>query len=102
MKNTLFFSSIALLLVGCATTGTGGPVSIGPDMYMIGGQGNFFDLAGSTTKARFYKEAGDFCTSKGKQILPINSSAKDAGNGQYATAEVQFYCLAPNDPRLTK
>lgn len=102
MKKSLFFIAVAIALAGCATTGTNGAVLIGPDMYMIGGQGNFFDLAGSTTKARFYKEAGDFCASKGRQILPISSTAKDAGSGQYATAEVQFYCLLPSDPRLTK
>lgn len=102
MKKPLFFIAVTILLTGCATTGTNGPVSIGPDMYKLGGQGKFLDLAGSATKARFFKEAGEFCASKGRQIMPITSSAKDAGYGQYATAEVQFYCLLPNDPRLTK
>lgn len=38
-------------LLGCATTGTDGVVPIGPDMYMVGGLGNFTDFSSSAVKA---------------------------------------------------
>lgn len=87
---------------GCATTGTEGIVPIGPDMYMVGGLGAFTDFSGSGAKAKLFKEASTFCADKKRVMLPINSTSKDSGYGTYASAEIQFYCLTPNDPRLAR
>jgi hypothetical protein len=99
------FKKVALVLstalVGCAT-GTDGVVAMGPDMYMIGGQGKFTDYSGSAVKARFFEDAGKYCRSKNRVMLPMNSTAKDSGFGTYASAEVQFRCVAADDPRLPK
>lgn len=80
-----------IALTGCAT-GTDGPVPIGGGAYMIGGLGGGFDYSASTVKAKFFKEASEFCEGKGQEMIPINSTGKDAGLGTYASAEVQFRC----------
>ena len=89
----------ALVIGACATTGTDGIVQIGPDTYMIGGLGKFTDFSGSAVKARLYKKAAEFCKSKGCVMVPVNSTAKDSEYAQYASAEIQFMCLPPSDPR---
>lgn len=75
---------------------------MGPDMYMVGGHGNFTDFSGSAVKARFYKDAAKFCTDKNRAMLPVNSTGQDSGYGTYASAEIQFRCVTPDDPRLPK
>jgi hypothetical protein len=97
---SIFISAAMLLFVSCATTGTNGVVQIGPDLYMIGGLGGFTDFSSSGVKARLYQTANKFCADKGCVMLPANSTGRDSGMGTYATAEIQFYCLKPNDPRL--
>ena len=78
-------------LAGCAT-GTDGPVAIGNDTYMIGGLGGAFDYSATTVKAKFFKQAQEFCESKGQQMVPVNSTGKDYSLATYASAEVQFKC----------
>lgn len=85
--------STFIALTGCAT-GTDGPVSIGGDAYMIGGLGQFTDYSASAVKARMFKQATEFCASKGQDMTPLNSTGKDSGYGTYASAEVQFKCVA--------
>ena len=102
----LFISTIAIVMIclasGCATTGTEGIVQIGPDLYMVGGLGNFTDYSGSAVKARFYKDASKYCADRGQVMLPVNSTGNDADFGKYASAEIQFRCLLPTDPRVSK
>ncbi|MCK4120402.1 hypothetical protein ACI2UK_24480 [Ralstonia nicotianae] len=83
------------VLLGCATTGTDGVVPIGPDMYMIGGLGNFTDFSASAVKVRMFQQAAKYCADQGRVMSPIGSTGKDSGYGTYASAEVQFRCLAP-------
>lgn len=83
-----------LMVAGCATTGTEGVVNIGPDLYMIGGQGGFTDFSGSAVKARFYQQAQQFCSQRNRVMQPVNSTGQDSGYGTYASAEVQFRCVA--------
>lgn len=90
------YLSLAILcgLAACATTGTDGVVEIGPDMYMVGGQGKFTDFSGSAVKARFFEQASKYCAQKGRTMVPLNSTGQDSGYGTYASAEVQFRCVA--------
>ena len=89
-------------LVACGGTDSGGVVPIGPDMYMLGGLGAFTDFSSSAVKARLYGEASKFCAEKGRTIFPINSTGKDSAPYTYASAEVQFLCLKPDDAHLHK
>ena len=93
---------LCLVAVGCATTGTDGPVPIGPNLYMIGGLGGFTDFSSSGVKARMFREGNAFCAKQGRTMLPTSDTGKDSDLGKYASAEVQFYCLLPNDPRLSR
>ena len=100
----LFVSTIVsvaiCLITGCVTVGTNDVVQLGPDLYMIGGPGGFTDFSGSVVKTRLYQTASKFCRDKGCVMLSVKSTSRDSGLGTYATAEIQFLCLKPNDPRL--
>jgi len=102
----LFVSAIATATIcfssGCGTTGTDGIVQIGPDLYMVGGFGKFTDFSSSGVKARLYRDASKYCADKGRVMLPVNSTGRDSGLGTYASAEIQFRCLVPTDPRVSK
>lgn len=84
----------AVLLTACAT-GTDGVVEIGPNTYMVGGLGGAFDYSASQVKAKYFKEASQYCTDKGMTMVPLNSSGRDSAYATYASAEVQFKCV-PN------
>lgn len=84
----------ALILSACATgTGTQGPVKIGQDLYMIGGLGGPFDYSGSAVKAKFFRQAAEYCAGMGRDMAPVNSTGQDAMGANYASAEVQFRCV---------
>ena len=93
---------VSSFIIGCATTGTDGIVQIGPDIYMVGGLGKFTDFSSSGVKGRLYHEANKYCSEKNRIMMPVNSTGQDAGYGTYASAEIQFRCLLPDDPRLPK
>ena len=78
---------------------SGGVVQIGPDMYMLGGLGAYTDCSGSAVKARLYREASKYCAAQGRTIYPINSTGQDSAPYVYASAEVQFRCLKPDEAR---
>lgn len=102
---TLFTISafiVFCIFEGCASYGTNGVVQIGQNMYLIGGVGEHAEYSGSTVKARFYTEANKFCSEKKRVMYPVKSRVKDAENWDYASAEIEFMCLLPDDPRLPK
>lgn len=88
---------LASMMAGCATTGTEGVVQIGPDLYMIGGLGKFTDFSASAVKARMFQDASKYCANQGRVMSPVGSTGRDSGFGTYASAEVQFRCLAARD-----
>lgn len=90
---------VAILITGCTSPGI---VPMGRDTYMIAKDGSFTTFGGGTVKAELYREANAYCESKGKQLLPVNESARDSGYGRYANAELQFRCLSENDPELRR
>lgn len=86
--------TIAMLvwLAGCATDT--GFVRIGQDTYMKSTMGTFTDFSGGAVKARLYKQASEFCNEQGRDISPLESTSKDSGMATYASAEIQFRCVA--------
>ena len=106
MSKKQFAMSTAIVMAccasGCATTGTDGIVPIGPDLYMVGGLGKFTDFSSSGVKARLFQDASKYCADSGRVMLPANSTGQDSGYGNYASAEIQFRCLLPTDPRVAK
>lgn len=76
---------------------------MGPDMYMIGGLGNFTDFSSSGVKGRMFQEASKHCAGLNRVMYPLNGGiGRDSGYGTYASAEIQFMCLRPEDPRIPK
>ncbi|OUL97143.1 hypothetical protein CA601_00805 [Paraburkholderia hospita] len=59
---------------------------------MLGERGGSFDYTAGEIKVRLYRESQEFCASKGRQAIPLNSTGQDAG-WQYASAEIQFRCI---------
>lgn len=92
MKKLFFLAAAALsTFTGCAATNTG-IVQIADDTYMSSKQ-DWSEYSGGVVKAELYKEANAFCVSKGKKLVPLNSSAEDYSPYQStAAAEIQFGC----------
>lgn len=92
MKKSFFLAAVVLsTLAGCAATSTG-IVQIADDTYMSSKQ-DWWAYSGGVVKAELYKEANAFCLSKGKKIVPLNSTADDYNPYQSsAAAEIQFSC----------
>lgn len=80
---------LAATLVGCAVNT--GIVKISDDTYMIGKQGGW-ESSGSAVKVSLYKEAGLFCSTKGKRFVQTGAQSDDQSFGKHATAEIQFKC----------
>jgi len=95
LKNTTLFIA-SVFLVACSHSGV---VSMGADTYMIANSEWGFS-SGSVQKAKAIKEASDHCKSIGKEMLLISTSQNDVSFGKTPAAEVQFRCLAHNDPKL--
>lgn len=99
MKGLLVALVVGLGFTACASTG---PVSMGKDTYMLAKPGGFLTVAGGEVKADLFREADQYCRGQNKHLMPISSSARDAGVAQYASAEIQFRCLAEGDPELRR
>lgn len=87
---------IMLALSACATTSnsTKDIVSIGKDTFMVGRSGSIFVDSGSEVKAQLYRDANDYCNTKGKILVQISESHKDKIMGvSAASAELKFRCL---------
>lgn len=80
---------LTVINAGCATNT--GIVQIADDTYMYSKQDGWAQ-SGGAIKAGLYKEANDFCRSKGKKLTPLNSNSVDLTNRQMASAEIQFTC----------
>lgn len=100
MKRAIFTLGFALILSACASSG--GPVPIGPDTYMLAKPGDFLTVSGGSVKADLYREAGQFCAGQNKNLMPVSTDSRDAGVARYASAEIQFRCLATGDPELKR
>jgi len=87
------------LLAGCAASG---PVPMGKDTYMLSNTGAWSWSSGAGLKGDLLREADAFCKKQDKQLMPINTAQKDGGFSNFAQAELQFRCLAENDPELTR
>lgn len=81
----------AILSSGCATPNTG-IVPIGSGVYMASKFGSMVTWSGGEVKADLYKEASQFCSKSGKQVVPLSSNSTDSGLATYASAEIQFRC----------
>ncbi len=94
MRNIILFS-LSIVLFGCTTTSsTKDIVPVGNDTYMVGRAGSIFIGSGSEVKAQLYRDANNFCVSKGKGLMSLSDSHKDKIIGvSAAAAELKFRCV---------
>jgi hypothetical protein len=95
----IVLAAIALGLVGCAANSSVAPT--GPDSFMVSRQAATGFSGSGTLKAEALSEAGQYCTERGKVLYVTNTTEAQPPYvlGNFPKAEVQFMCLAANDPR---
>jgi hypothetical protein len=85
------------LLAGC---GTNGPVPIGPDTYMDSGTAPWSWSSGGDVESGLYQESSAYCAKQGRVMQPLSQNGSDADFGRFAHGQIQFRCLAQNDPEV--
>ncbi|MEX3687920.1 hypothetical protein AB3X91_14750 [Paraburkholderia sp. BR14263] len=95
MKKLISLATV-LALAGCAS----GPKPMGRDTYIMTDTGAWSWSSGSELKAGLFGDATKFCASQGKEMMPVNTDQTDASFSRFAHAEIQFRCLAADDPAL--
>ena len=93
---------LCLLVAGCASNS--GVVPIGKDTYMVSRQAATGFSGSGTLKADAFREANEFCESKGKfmQVLRTDEAKPPYVLANFPKAEVQFMCLDEGDPDLVR
>ena len=92
--------TVVIFLTGCASSGV---VPMGQDTFMITKQSYSTLHSAGSVKADIYREGVTYCTSLGKEFLPINDHGVDGAFGiSVANAEVQFRCLEKGDSELRR
>ena len=90
--------TIAIIIVGCATTSSTGVFSSGKDTYTIVVSSNSFNEDPGTLHKRAYQEAKEFCQSKGKVFQPVAAKINSSTRGNSVSFELKFRALNPDDP----
>lgn len=94
-------------LVGCYAANSGA-VPIGPDTFLISKQGSGFWVMPLDLRNEALKEANEYCSKIGKkfQVARLDMVSQiplgQPGGPRFPAAEVQFMCLNPNDPELSR
>lgn len=102
MRKLTLVAAFGLLAASCASSS--GVVPMGPDTFMISKQaGSGFSGLGSL-KADAYREAGEYCIKGGKsaRVTASRESQPPYVFGNFPRAEIEFMCLSPGDPELTR
>jgi hypothetical protein len=95
MKTTLSLFCLmgCLILTGCASN----IVSTGNGTYMVAHRGPIWDTM-SSLKMKCYRDADNFCTTKGLVMVPVSVSGHDAAVGVAATCELVFKAVQHGSP----
>lgn len=103
MRFFLFASLAAsVLLAGCASNS--GVVPLGPDTFMVSRQAATGFSGSGTLKAEALQEAQQYCAGLHKvmQVVSTHEAQPPYILANFPKAEVQFMCLAPGDPELSR
>lgn len=87
-------------LAGCATSS--GVMKISPDTYMISGGAGYGVMSAGRVQADSIREGTQYCEKQGKEFMLAATKSQDTYFGHPATSEIQFLCLSPGDPQLTR
>ena len=93
-----------LLLAVCACASHTGVVPRGKDTYMIAKQQATGFPGLGNMKAEIIAEGTRYCASLGKKIQIVSTQETQPPYvlGNYPRAEIQFMCLADDDPELQR
>jgi hypothetical protein len=93
--------ALTLLMVGCVAHNSG-VTPAGMDTYMVSRQAATPLAGASTLKAEALREADQHCTSQHRLLKVVKATEAQPPYvlGNYPKAEVEFMCLAADDPRL--
>ena len=82
-----------LFLSACASTGV---IPMDRDSYMIGKKDGTPGIGVSlSNKAAVYREANEFCRSKGLEVQTLTIVMTPATPGQLGSTELEFKCVFP-------
>lgn len=97
-----FVTVLFSMALGCASNS--GVMSVGPDTFMVSRQAATGFSGLGTLKADAMAEARAYCSGRGKvlQVVSTSESAPPYVWGNFPRAEVQFMCLASDDPELSR
>ena len=94
MKMKSSFLPVALFLVACKSTGV---IPMGQDSYFIGKKDGSPGIGVSLeNKAEVYKEANQFCSSKGLEVYTVEEKVISAVPGRLGSTELNFKCVSKN------
>ena len=85
------------LLAGCAASG---PVSVGPETYLMANTGAWSWSSGAVMESDLFQQANDFCKAEGRHLMPVNVASTDASFTRFAHAQLLFRCLRTGNPEL--
>ena len=93
-----------LLFAVCACASHTGVVPMGKDTYMIAKQQATGFPGLGNMKAEIIAEGTRYCASLGKKIQIVSTQETQPPYvlGNYPRAEIQFMCLADDDPELQR
>lgn len=91
---------VLLVIAGCASNS--GVVPSGPDTYLVSRQAATGFSGSGTLKADALREANEYCSKEKKslKVIKTNEAQPPYLLGNFPKAEVEFMCLAADDPRL--
>lgn len=82
---------VILAAAGCASTGI---VPMDADTFMVSKRAAQVGFGPPVAaKADVYKQANEFCATKGKKVETIDFQGTDSGFGRPASASLQFRCV---------
>ena len=92
--------SFLILVAGCAANS--GVVPAGPDTYVVSRQAATGFSGSGTLKADALREANQHCAAEKKvlKVLKTTEAQPPFVLGNFPKAEIEFMCLAAEDPRL--
>ena len=95
----IFYPAFLVALAGCGTVSNTDVQKMGKDTYTISsGAALTGTISGNDVMAKqaSLRAANEFCHSKGKEILVLNTNLKSTAFG--STSELVFNCLDADDP----
>lgn len=93
---------IASVLFAAGCTQSSGVMQLGPDTYTVSNHAAPVMGGASAAKKLSLKEANEYCSSQGKNILVTNISTGASDHLPGGTADITFRCLSDNDKELVR